>query len=498
MKHKAVGIIGCVVILIVGIINWPGIFHTEDNQRYHQHLDAPKKEACTKDHSPSELCSHLPLIEIDTEGKKIPGARRTEAERKQFLKDAQNPGVTDRITAHMEIDDSEKEYNHISDEPAVSSDIVIHVRGYSSRRFDKLGYRIKLVDEKGENNPQSLMGMDAHDEWALHGPFLDKTLLRNYMMYNIAGEIMDYSPNVRFCELVLNGEYMGVYVLTELISEGKDGSRLQLSVNEKNETYTGYLLRLDRKNNDISDWLPSLTTYSLRNDTDLKLDVEFPSQRKLTEKMRKSINDDFSQFEKALYSYDYDNKKFGYKNYIDMDSFAEYFIINEATVNYDAGSYSTYIYKDVDRKLKMCVWDFNNACDNYQEQSLMDVQHFNTHTKLWFEMLIKDEDFVGCVIQKYRCLRKDVLSEEYLDSYIDDVVEYLGPAIDRNFEKWGYTFNDNTLLDPASRNIHSYDEAINQLKSFFHVRLNWMDDNIESLKQYCAESKIKKYNEVNE
>ena len=78
--------------------------------------------------------------------------------------------------------------------------------------------------------------MDAHHEWALHGPFLDKTLVRNYMWYNISGEIMEYSPNVRFFELVLNGEYRGLYLATEMITAGKEGARLNLQVNKKDNT----------------------------------------------------------------------------------------------------------------------------------------------------------------------------------------------------------------------------------------------------------------------
>ena len=57
----------------------------------------------------------------------------------------------------------------------------IHVRGNSSRSFDKSNFAIRLIDENEKNNPQSIMGMDAHHEWVLHGPYLDKTLMRNYM-----------------------------------------------------------------------------------------------------------------------------------------------------------------------------------------------------------------------------------------------------------------------------------------------------------------------------
>lgn len=144
----------------------------------------------------------------------------------------------------------------------------------------------------------------------------------------------------------------------------------------------------------------------------------------------------------------------------------------------------------------MCGWDFNNACDNYQEQSIMTVQHFEIQNKLWFGMLMKDEDFVESVISKYRSLRKTVFSDKYLEEYIDGVIEFLGPAIERNNKRWASSFSDDTLLEPEGRNLHSYDEAVMQLKTFFSVRTAWLDDNVETLKQYSASSKIKKYTEV--
>ena len=109
---------------------------------------------------------------------------------------------------------------------------------------------------------------------------------------------MDYSPNVRFCELMLNGEYMGVYVLTELIDEGSNGARLELAIDEKNDTYTGYLLRLDREDFDRTDNLNSFSSYTMRKSKALKLNVEFPGPTMLNEDIKKSINDDFSRFEK--------------------------------------------------------------------------------------------------------------------------------------------------------------------------------------------------------
>lgn len=492
MKYKAIGAAACAVAVLVCSFNWNVIFGQGTEKRIHQHLTAEPKQICEKAHADGELCSHLPLLCINTNGQEIPGKGLTDADGRN-LGFSTTPDGQDRITASMEVIDRETEYNHPTDAPSVSSDIVIHVRGNSSRYFAKPGYRIKLVDRDGNSNPQALLGMDKHHEWALHGPYLDKTLIRNYMMYNLSGEIMEYAPNVRFCEVVLNGEYEGVYVLTEIITAGKEGGRLTMSVDAKENTYTGYLLRLDRRNSNGLDTLNNLTAYTLRCDPDLMLDVEYPGELKLNEALRDLIQADFSRFEKALYSYDFNSKKYGYKNYIDVDSFIAYFLINELVVNYDAGSYSTYIYRDTSGKFKMCVWDFNNACDNYQEKSVMTVQHFELQNKLWYAMLMKDKDFTKGVIEKYQALRKTYFSDEYLEQYIEDVIAYLGPAIERNNRRWGGSFEDDTLLVPSERNLHSYDEAVAQLKDFFRERTQWLDDNIESLEQYSADSKIKKY-----
>ena len=112
----------------------------------------------------------------------------------------------------------------------------------------------------------------------------------------------------------------------------------------------------------------------------------------------------------------------------------------------------------------------------------------------WFYMLMKDENFTQHVIDRYRGLRESYLSEEYLLSYIDDVVEYLGPAIERNFQVWGYSFDDYVPLSPAGRNPETHEAAVAQLKDFIKVRGEWMDEHIEILRQYSHESKNKKFN----
>lgn len=132
------------------------------------------------------------------------------------------------------------------------------------------------------------------------------------------------------------------------------------------------------------------------------------------------------------------------------------------------------------------------------ERSFNEEEFFMTE-KPWFYMLVKDEDFVKRIIWRYKELRKSVLSEEYLMNYIDETVNYLGDAVDRNYNVWGYSFDPENLnitnrLDPIDRNLRSYDEAISQLKTTIINRGDWLDDNIEVLLQYCHESRTKKFN----
>ena len=129
----------------------------------------------------------------------------------------------------------------------------------------------------------------------------------------------------------------------------------------------------------------------------------------------------------------------------------------------------------------------------------MPTDEFRLNSGLWYQMLFMDPDFTDRVVERYGELRKTVFSEEYLFGFIDDTVDYLGPAVERNYSKWGYTFRENyDLLNPADRNPRNYEESINQLKNFLKKRLCFMDENIQSLKQFSAESKTKKYNEVSD
>lgn len=432
-------------------------------------------------------------MEINTGGVTIPG-RPTRDEMGNLTYTLSDDAET-TISAEMKIIGTDSsEYHHANAEPDLESQIQIRIRGNSSRAFTKPSYAIRLVKEDGTNAQQSIMGMDAHHEWVLYGPWLDKTAVRNYMFYNLAGEIMDYAPNVRYCEVILNGEYQGLYVMTERITGGKNGARLGLTVSAKKHEFSGYLLRLDHKRPD-EEPLRSFTTYTYT--TPLLLQIEYPGEKNLDAELVEEIRQDFSVFEKTLYSFDYDTPDYGYQTQIDVDSFVDYFILNELSSNADAGNYSTYIYKGVDGLYHMCVWDFNNACDNYFEEEIS-YEGFFLQNRLWYWMLMKDEDFTERILYRYHELRKGVLSEEALDAYIDETLAFIEPALVRNDARWGDVSQQANLLVPEDRNLTSRAAAEGQLKGYLHNRGEWLDEHIQTLRQYSAASKVKQYNEVND
>ena len=299
--------------------------------------------------------------------------------------------------------------------------------------------------------------------------------------------------NVRYCELILDGEYRGLYLMVETITDG-DGCRLDLRDDAYGTSVTGSLLRGDRTTEDDLDGIRDIYSYlertlSLRSD----IAIRYPKRAALTEEVRERIELDYAAFEKALYSYDHDTEDYGYWNYIDEDNFVDYFLINEYSLNMDAGRYSTYIYKDMTGKYKLAGWDFNNACDNFPTDPVSpDQLEMVSHT--WYFMLCKSEPFVERILDRYAQLRETVFSDDYLMTYIDETLAYLGPALDRNNERWAQAMAEYEPLSPTERNLYSHEDAVEQLKQWLLERGEWLDENLHTIQQYCHPSRNKTYN----
>ena len=491
MKYKLLG--GAMAALILVCALAASALEAEEGPiRIHQHLSARDPDAgCSC--AGAELCTHLPLVIIDTGGQEIPGAPNGEEDYygEELYTTAEDG--TDFINVQVTVIDNQAGNNHPSDTPDFTTASQFRIRGHASRHFEKSPYLLKFIDEDGEDNPISVMGMGAHNEWVLNGPYLDKSLIRNYLCYNLAGEIMEYAPNVRYCELIVDGDYRGLYLMLESITSGDD-CRLNLRSNVRDSSITGYLLRLDRTVEEEVGSTRDIYTYMermifVRDDEAIR----YPGKNRLTEELAREIELEYSAFEKALYSYDYDTEEYGYWNYIDVDNFVDYFIINEFTRNVDSGRYSTYLYKELGEKYKLCVWDFNNTMDNFPDDEIT-TENFALSDRVWYDMLFRDEEFAERVIERYWELRRTVFSDEYLNRYIDETLEWLGPAIDRNTERWRESIEEWEPLTPEERNVYSQEEAVDQVRHWLHERGEWLDENIQALQARAHPSRNHAYN----
>lgn len=483
MKHKVIFIVVLLFTLLASFV-----FAYIDNHtslvRYHQHQQITAQDF-------EDDTTKLPIIKIDTNGEKIPGNPIIDNTGLTIGYELGNNGEK-MIQAGISVIDHDTGGNHVLDTATFQSNIQVRYRGNSSRRFSKKGYLIRLIDEQGLKKKTSMLGMSSYNEWALHGPFLDKTLMRNYVCMNIIGQVMPYTPDVRFVQLYVDDEFQGLYVLEETIAEGE--GRVNITKAEDKDRHISYIIRVDNDPADIRS-LDTLDYYTFMLADKTRLSIVYPGTTRISEEWNTYIEQDFSKFEKALFSYDFQDPIKGYRAYIDVDSFVDYYIFMEFFGVKDFGSRSTYLYKDVKGKICMGpVWDFNNAMDNFfQKQPDTGIQFAET---IWFRTLLKDDYFVNKVVNRYHELRKSVLDETYLLNYIDEVQTFLGQEIERNYEIWGYSFDpalvtSSEKLSPDERNPSSYEEAIQEMKEFITVRGGWLDEHIETLYQYAHESKNK-------
>lgn len=505
MRRNVLIMIAAALCMLIAAV----VFHRLDGgttyTRYHQHLSQPSEAElapCTvHETNDGSLCTHLPLVLIQTDGQKIPGYPITD-ENGTTIGYETGANGEEEILVDVATVAQEGVWHHPDDTPSEQGTALMRIRGNSSRWFSKSGYKLTFVQE---DNPTAktkvgLLGMSPGSEWALHGPFLDKTLLRNYMWMNLSAEIMGtYTPNVRFCELVVDGEYQGVYVLMETIEVDK--FRLNLTPHDSGNPATSYLVRIEPYVNEAKE-LETFDDYTYRLETGKNVELVYPGLSDQTPELKDYVTNDLNAIEKTLNSLEMYNGKGLWQSQIDIDSFVNYYIVMELLGINDTFSASTYLYRDLRGKLCIGpVWDFNNALDNFIVP--MPREGFILSQRGWFAQLMADSDFVERVIQRWRELRQGILSDEALNTYIDDTVAWLGSAVDRNFEVWGWSFDPDLLTSRERRrpekgsdltiydlNPTSFNGAVRTMRSYLIDRAQWIDEHIESLRQYCHPSKL--------
>jgi len=434
--------------------------------------------------------TNLPIVILETDGE-LPQYKYFVDNGMEIADEDIEPYTTGRMTV-ISHDGSD---NTPWDAPVYDSAIKIKKRGHTSMAFDKPQYKIKALLPDGTYNDTSILGMGEGNDWILNGSLADKSMLRNYLAYRICSEVGGnrMSPDSRFCEVIFrNGnelKYQGVYLLTESIDVGRERVNIQKTGNKT--TYTSYIIRRDRQ----TAFDVMLNTYGRRNGfSEQYIGIKYPGKTKLTESLISYIERDYSLTEEILYS-DKLNEYRMYSRFIDVDSFADYFLLNEFFGNYDAGEHSTYMFKDSGSKLCIGpVWDFDQAMNNNSFEE-MDTKSIAFHTKPLFDRLILDRKFINILKSRYTVLRSSALKEEHINDIIAEARRYLRSATKREWFRYAadYVDYDNPspgnyylqgyLIDgiAVSRMNDNYDQEIYNIRNYLHKHALVIQDSLTKL-----------------
>jgi subtilisin-like proprotein convertase family protein len=416
--------------------------------------------------------SNLPIVKINTNGQTIPD----------------DP----KITARMEIiDNGPGIRNYLSDTAAYSGFIGIERRGSSSQGFPKLSYGVETRDSAGNNLNVSLLGMPAENDWILNANYTDKSLMRNVITYELSRSMGYYATRSRYCELFLNGAYRGVYIFSEKIK--RDNDRLDMANLTPNDTVGdeltgGYLLKIDKTTgSSTGGWT---TLFPPPNGGPLpSIQYEDPDGNQLLPVQQQYIKAYCDSFETALQGPAFTNPATGYRNFIELNSWIDYFLLTELSKNVDGYRISTFFYKEKDSdggKLRMGpVWDYDIAWGNadyfggdnpsgyaYQFPSNTD----GNQVPFWWSRLNQDPFFRNAVRCRWNQLRSNLLSTANLHAWIDSVAFYLDEGQTRNFQQWPilgvYVWPNPSPIPP------DYPGVIQELKNWISNRATWMDANL--------------------
>lgn len=437
----------------------------------------------------ADFVSHLPLVVIDTGGEKIVSFKKYDPETNAF---EVPQGIDPYFPMSVSFYDSADHRNCLSEDAGLVTTGRIKVRGNSSATstLPRFQYLLKLDADL------NVMGIGTDDTWVLSPTIQDKSHLRNYLAYNIAGQLEPFTPDLRYCEVLFKQDggyrYGGLYLLCESIKVSPERVDIRKDVTGYH-VGSGYLLQRDRYSDSkiILDTWGTRMGYNRQRENATCFSLEYPKNENATPETVASIEEEVSEIEAILYSGDPAALE-QIDQWLNLKSFAEYMVINEFFANYDAGIHSTYLYKAPYGRLTAGpYWDYDGAMDNW-DKALLDIPAFNFPVYPWYDALIRLDAFEGLVERRYRDLRQTILSDEYLNTFIDDTLSYLGNALAREESAYGdYTYLNTVHPEQATgltidRKRGSTAEEAQRIKDVLHLRGAYMDRNLTKLREYVA------------
>lgn len=334
----------------------------------------------------------------------------------------------------------------------------IRGRGNSTWEQAKKPYLLKL------DSPQEILGMKSARKWVLLANNTDNTHLRNAFATYLARNVFThqaYIPDYRFVSLFMNGKYDGIYQIYEKIEISEN--RLDI---EPNGSFCVVTNTRDSREVNFRTKLKNVG-FSL-------YDPDEPSKKQAEHEIA-YIN----HVEEVLFSDSFKNPADGYRSLIDMDSFIDWYWINEFTTNRDARMRDScyFFYNAADGKLHAGpIWDFDISCGNNSYPDNVTTGGYWIRTKAdWFARLFEDEFFKERVEKRYHEARP-LLGDA--TEWISETAESLRKAAEYNNNTWRTIGRFNWPHATGWQSRKTYNDEVQYFIEWVESRIKWLDNDI--------------------
>lgn len=344
--------------------------------------------------------------------------------------------------------------------------------GASQTSYDsKNSYRLKLETK------EKLMGLgeSGNRDWVLNSNKFDPSNLRNFGMWTLAEKMgtLPFNIECSWVNMYINGEYRGLYMVTELVEVAK--GRVEVDDNVSS-TDKGFLIELDFRGNQ-EDGVLGLDYFYIDGypgDSDnpvefvIKSNVDSTDDTAAIEAYMKKCHNAIMSGNRALIN-----------TFIDIPSMIDMFIIEEFSKDVDVGVASFFVQKNVGGKLYFTApWDFDFGFGSYGP-SVSHKGFFSEQSSrcLWFKTLIKQSWFREEVKARMTMLSPAVA--QTIEA-IKEKGQELYAASDRNCVFWNMYGNHfhGYISSNISTYIYSYQEQLDYLTDWMESRWSWMLNNI--------------------
>ncbi len=342
----------------------------------------------------------------------------------------------------------------------------IRGRGNSTWDMPKKPYRIRFREAV------SILDLPESRTYVLLAEYADKSLLRNTIVHKFSSRLehLSHTITTRVVELYLNGEYQGIYTFTEQVELAP--SKLSFE-SIPGVLDTGYFLELDQRFFDkggvagLDGLFVSGYPYEL-----IRPDPTHPD---FTLAQLAFIQQHFLDMEAALIA------QSGYEDYLDIDNWIDYFIVQELFKNVDVGWSSVYIYKKAGESLRLGpLWDFDLAIGNadYIDYAPENWYGMRAYKNRWFQLMMAIPEV------------REQFKLRYLELYEDDIPEMLeavsalgdamSPLAQRNFDRWDILAQYVWPNPPGMVGSSEYASQVEYVHNFIQRRAAWMAQEVRS------------------